>query len=83
MLRIKYQNVKDFLNDKKYKLVMYFKEYLENRSISPLTQERKDSSDKFVHDYFDYVYDESCFLYAANVTEEQVLHSYEQRQKVM
>lgn len=83
MLRIKYQNVKDFLNEKKYKLVIYFKEYLEGRSISPLSPDKKDSSDYFVGKYFDYIYDESCLLYAKGVSNEDVLKAADARQKTI
>ncbi|CAL6004633.1 Serine/threonine-protein_kinase PLK [Hexamita inflata] len=83
MLRMKFSHVKDFLHDKKYKLILYFKEYLENRSIQPLPSEKKDSTDLFVGKYFDYIYDESCLIYAHSVTEEQVLKSYDQRQGVI
>lgn len=83
MLRIKYQNVKDFLNEKKYKLVIYFKEYLEGRSISPLSPDKKDSSDYFVGKYFDYIYDESCLLYAKGVSNEDVLKAADARTKTI
>ena len=33
ILRMKFAHAKEFISEKKYKLIMYFKEYLENRSI--------------------------------------------------
>lgn len=80
MLRMRYENAKDFISEKKCKLITYFKEYLECRSIMPLTDERKDSSDNFIGKYFDVLFNEECLVYAKSVEESAVLTAAKKRE---
>eukprot|EP00702_Spironucleus_salmonicida_P006191 EST47482.1 Kinase, PLK [Spironucleus salmonicida] len=81
ILRIKFQHAKEFISEKKYKLIMYFKEYLENRSIQPIVSEKRETSDYFISKYFDYFYDESSRVYGKNVTPDQINDGYKKRQQ--
>lgn len=82
MLRMRYEHAKEFMSEKKYKLVMYFKEYLEQRSIQPLTDERKDSSDNFIAKYFDVLFMEECLVYSKSVDESTVLTAAKKRESM-
>ena len=75
---MKFAHAKEFISEKKYKLIMYFKEYLENRSIQPIVQDKRETADIFIGKNFDHLYEESSRIYGT-VTEDAVVASYKER----